>query len=79
MSAVSITYPTDLVRRRLQLQGFDKSVPKYAGMIDCVKKIVAKDGMLGLYRGLGACYIKIFPTLAVQFWTIDTARYLFKK
>ena len=27
--SVSITYPTDLVRRRLQLQGFDSSVPKY--------------------------------------------------
>jgi hypothetical protein len=37
--AVSMTYPTDLIRRRLQLQGFDKSVPKYEGIIDCVKKI----------------------------------------
>ena len=32
MSAVSYTYPTDLIRRRLQLQGFDKTVPKYNGI-----------------------------------------------
>jgi hypothetical protein len=35
ISAVSVTYPTDLIRRRLQLQNFDKSVPKYSGILDC--------------------------------------------
>lgn len=78
MSAVTITYPTDLVRRRLQLQGFDASVPKYTGMIDCIKKIIIHDGFKGLYRGLGACYMKIFPTLGVQFWTIEKCNELFK-
>ena len=78
ISAVTITYPTDLIRRRLQLQGFDPSVPKYSGMIDCMKKIVICDGVRGLYRGLGACYIKIFPTMAVQFWVIEKCNELFK-
>ena len=79
MSAVTITYPTDLVRRRLQLQGFDASVPEYTGMVDCMKKIIRCDGVRGLYKGLGACYMKIFPTLAVQFWTIEKCNDLFKK
>ena len=52
IGAVSITYPTDLIRRRLQLQGFDKSVPKYNGIIDCIFKIIKTDGFTGLYRGL---------------------------
>ena len=78
MSAVSITYPTDLIRRRLQLQGFDKSVPKYDGIVDCFRKIVKYDGFAGLYRGLGACYLKIFPTVAIQFWCIEKGRELLK-
>jgi solute carrier family 25 phosphate transporter 23/24/25/41 len=70
-SAVSITYPTDLIRRRLQLQGFDPKVPKYDGIIDCIKKIYKYEGLLGFYRGLLSCYIKIFPALSIQFYVIE--------
>jgi len=78
MGAVSITYPTDLVRRRLQLQGFDDSVPVYNGIRDCVQKIIHREGFRGLYRGLLATYIKLFPTTAIQFWVIETCNQLFK-
>ena len=71
LSAVSITYPTDLIRRRLQLQGFDPCVPKYEGIMDCITTIVRTEGIQGLYRGLLACYIKIFPAAGVQFFVID--------
>jgi len=71
VSAVSITYPSDLVRRRLQLQGFDKSVPQYNGIFHCFKKIVRSEGITGLYRGLFACYIKLFPTMAINFATLE--------
>jgi hypothetical protein len=69
--AVSITYPTDLIRRRLQLQGFDERVPKYDGIIDSVKKIYKAEGIVGYYRGLMSCYMKIFPALAVQFYVLE--------
>jgi solute carrier family 25 phosphate transporter 23/24/25/41 len=69
--AVTITYPTDLIRRRLQLQDFDKLVPKYNGIVDCMKKIYVKEGLIGFYRGLLPCYMKIFPGLAIQFYMIE--------
>lgn len=70
--AVTLTYPTDLIRRRLQLQGgFDEKVPKYNGILDCIKKIYKTEGIQGMYRGLVPCYIKIFPSVAIQFWCID--------
>jgi len=68
---VSVTYPTDLIRRRLQLQNFDKSVPKYSGILDCISKIIKLEGPRGLYRGLTASYIKLFPTIGIQFLAME--------
>lgn len=73
-SAVTFTYPTDLIRRRLQLQGFDSKVPRYNGIYDCIKKIYTKEGINGLYRGLGMCYLKIFPAVALQFWVMELGK-----
>ena len=78
ITALSITYPSDLIRRRLQLQNFDKSVPKYDGINDCIKKIIQLEGLSGLYRGIIASYIKCFPTLAIQFWSIEQLTKLLK-
>lgn len=71
MSAVTFTYPTDLIRRRLQLQGYDATVPRVDGILDCVRSILRQDGVRGLYRGLGVCYLKLFPTAAIQFWILN--------
>ena len=79
VGAVSITYPTDLIRRRLQLQGFDSTVPRYSGISHCASTIIKKEGFRGLYRGLLATYIKLFPTTAIQFWTLEKCNELFKK
>ena len=77
--SVSITYPTDLIRRRLQLQGFDKSVPEYNGILDCCKKIFKTEGITGFYRGLTATWLKTGPAVAIQFWTIGKLNKLLKK
>lgn len=37
--AVTITYPTDLVRRMMQLSG-TAGHPEYSSAIDCVQKLV---------------------------------------
>jgi solute carrier family 25 phosphate transporter 23/24/25/41 len=80
MTAISITYPTDLIRRRLQLQHFGcDSVPEYNGIIDCARKVIKKEGMAGLYRGLPAAYVKTFPSLAIQLAMIDTLGELHKR
>ena len=79
LGAVSITYPSDLIRRRLQLQGFDKSVPSYGGICDCISKVVRDKGIGGLYRGLFATYIKLFPTTAIQFLFLELCNDKLKK
>mgnify|MGYP000424541202 CR=1 FL=1 len=71
VGAVSITYPTDLVRRRLQLQGFSTDVPDTPRIRDVLRHIWTTEGVTGFYRGLGACYAKIFPSLAIQFAVME--------
>jgi len=76
--AISVTYPTDFIRRQFHVQGFDPSVPKYTGILDCIRKVVKTNGVRGLYRGLGACYISIFPKGALQFWSFEISQKLLK-
>lgn len=71
VSALSFTYPTDLIRRRLQLQQFSHEVPTYDGILDCSRQIIRKDGIQGLYRGLLSSYLKIFPSSAIHFAVLD--------
>ena len=79
ITAITITYPTDLIRRRLQMQSFSPEVPRYNGIIDCIKIIFKSEGIKGLYRGLFINYIKTFPTLAIQFYSLDTLKEIFAK
>lgn len=65
--SVTITYPTDVVRRKLQVVG-EPGQPLYNGIWDCCKTVVQNEGVPGLYRGLIACYLKVFPSMAILFW-----------
>ncbi|EAS03705.2 graves disease carrier protein (macronuclear) [Tetrahymena thermophila SB210] len=63
--AVTITYPTDLIRRNLQIAKMNSNTkPTYLSII---KKIYNKSGLIGLYRGLPATYCKILPSTAIVF------------
>ncbi len=65
--AVTLTYPTDLLRRMMQLSG-TAGHPLYNNMLDATKKIVAKEGFVGLYKGYVACLLKVAPSMAILFW-----------
>jgi solute carrier family 25 phosphate transporter 23/24/25/41 len=72
--SVSITYPTDVVRRRLHLQGFDNVVPYFSSIPECIAYIYKTEGVRGFYRGLFACYLKLFPAVGIQFTTVEYLR-----
>ena len=46
------SYPIDTVRRRMMMTSGEGE--KYAGSIDCARKIVAKEGWRSLFKGAGA-------------------------
>lgn len=68
--AITVTYPTDLLRRQMQLQGFDTVVPKYSSILNAIKTIHSESGIRGFYRGLGVCYMKIFPATGIYFYLV---------
>lgn len=76
--SVSMTYPTDLLRRMMQLSGTEGH-PKYDNMIDAVRKITAKEGVVGLYKGYCACIMKVAPSMAILFWCNEFLKSYIKK
>ncbi|GAB6031327.1 hypothetical protein CHUAL_009114 [Chamberlinius hualienensis] len=59
-----VVYPLDLIKKRLQVQGFEEARKKfgkigvYRGLCDCMVKIVRSEGIRGLYKGLLPSVIK---------------------
>ena len=62
--AVTITYPTDLLRKRMQMQLSDGTNYKLNQM---VMKIYQNSGLTGFYSGLLATYVKVLPSTALAF------------
>ncbi|KAL2154377.1 hypothetical protein VTH82DRAFT_3053 [Thermothelomyces myriococcoides] len=74
------TFPLDLVRKRIQVQGptrsryVHKNIPEYAGgTIGAIRTILRTEGLRGLYRGLTVSLLKAAPTSAVTMWTYERA------
>lgn len=57
MTASTVHYPLDSVRRRLMMQS-DAQERRYKSAMDCVQKIYHFEGIAGFYRGLGTSYIR---------------------
>jgi len=73
------TFPLDLVRKRIQVQGptrsryVHKNIPEYRGTVRTVQAILAREGIRGLYRGLTVSLFKAAPASAVTMWTYEQA------
>ena len=72
--SIVVTYPSDLLRRRMQLRNYDSVVPKYNGVVDCIRKIYNSDGIFGFYKGFIPASIRIFPTIGIQFLCFETLK-----
>jgi solute carrier family 25 phosphate transporter 23/24/25/41 len=75
MLAVSITYPTDIIRRRQQLQGFHPSVPNYKSVSHLIQTMYRTEGGLkAFYQGSAITILKMFPTMYINFLIIETLK-----
>ena len=66
--AQTITYPLDVIRRRMQ------TAIDSVNMLTLVKTIYKKEGLSGFYRGMLPNYLKVVPAIAVSFVTFEAVR-----
>ncbi|XP_065088038.1 mitochondrial thiamine pyrophosphate carrier-like [Ochlerotatus camptorhynchus] len=77
-----LVYPLDLVKRRLQIQGFSKGRQTYGKhficrhMFQCIYRVVHTEGFRGLYKGLSSSLLKASITSAIFFTIYDKLLYL---
>lgn len=78
--AQTVSYPLDLVRRKLQVQGLSAEVmgqhDYYKGMTDAFVKIWRREGFPGFWRGLVPNYLKVVPAISVSFYVYEEMKIL---
>lgn len=69
-------YPIDLVKTRMQNQRTGSLVGEvaYRNSIDCFKKVIRHEGVLGLYRGLVPQLLGVAPEKAIKLTVNDLVR-----
>ncbi|KAJ1859021.1 hypothetical protein GGH12_000866 [Coemansia sp. RSA 1822] len=72
------TYPTELVKTKMQLQGSQQYTAQgghvYSGPIDCASTTLRTQGIRGLYRGLPPMLVGNAAKAGVRFLTYDTVK-----
>ncbi|CCD23277.1 citrin NDAI_0B02420 [Naumovozyma dairenensis CBS 421] len=67
----TIVYPIDFIKTRMQAQ---RSLTKYKNSVDCLIKIVSKNGIRSLYSGLTPQLIGVAPEKAIKLTINDLMR-----
>jgi len=73
-TSLCFVYPLDFARTRLAADVGSGGAREYSGLINCLTKTMASDGLTGLYRGFGISVIGIIAYRASYFGAFDTGK-----
>ncbi|KAL9649040.1 hypothetical protein ABK040_008417 [Willaertia magna] len=63
----TVSYPLDVVRRRMQMLGVGGKTPEYTSMTEAFRRVYSKYGFIGFYKGLIPNYLKVVPVVSINF------------
>jgi solute carrier family 25 phosphate transporter 23/24/25/41 len=69
--ATGTCYPLDTIRRQMQLKG-----TPYKSVLDAFSGIIAREGVVGLYRGFVPNALKSMPNSSIKLTTFDIVKKL---
>jgi solute carrier family 25 (mitochondrial phosphate transporter), member 23/24/25/41 len=73
--ASTVTFPLDLLRRRMQVSGSmggnGSGIGNHSGYLAMIGQIWRTQGVLGFYRGCWPHYITVVPAVAISMGTYD--------
>ena len=75
-TSLCVVYPLDFARTRLaaDVGSGPEGKREFDGLVDCLKKIAAKDGVSGLYNGFGISVVGIIAYRASYFGLFDSCK-----
>lgn len=65
MSATFLTYPFDLVRTRMALQGHHSEI--YKSFTGTISRVFRTEGVTGFYKGIGPTLAQVIPYMGLAF------------
>ncbi|RAL52357.1 unnamed protein product [Cuscuta campestris] len=75
IASSTATFPLDLVRRRMQLEGAGGRARVYnTGLVGAFRHIVRTEGFRGFYRGIMPEYYKVVPGVGIVFMTYEALK-----
>lgn len=66
-SALQLTYPLDVLRRRMQVAGLRSMGYGYNTTWEAVLQLVRTEGVRGLYKGIIPNLLKVGPSIGTSF------------
>ena len=67
----TLTFPLDLVRRRMQLEGQRGLQTQISSYSHVVRSVYGRQGLAGFYQGIVPEYFKVIPGVAIAFCVFE--------
>lgn len=72
----TLTYPFDVLRRKMQVVGLGQGALgyQYNSALEAAHVILKTEGVRGMYRGLWPNLLKVAPSIATSFFTYELVK-----
>jgi solute carrier family 25 (mitochondrial phosphate transporter), member 23/24/25/41 len=72
--AFILTQPSDVLRRRFQINTMSGMGYQYKSIFDAVRVIIAQEGVKGMYKGIVPNLLKVAPSMASSWLSFEVTR-----